>query len=93
MIKIDIQGKENYAADLEAKSFQNDLYNIVNSKKISDSGLLNGFLYINIGNTREYSIIKLVLAITNHKKKSNNKNTNLPILIYKNSRSIISLND
>lgn len=37
--------------------------------------------------------MKLVLAITNHKRKSNNKDANTPILTYKNSGSIIPLND
>lgn len=37
--------------------------------------------------------MKLVLAITNNKKKSNNKDANVPILTYKNSGCVIPLNN
>lgn len=76
------------------KFFKNDLYYIImNSIIINNSSLLNCYLYTNINNTEEYLIIKLILAITNYKKKFNNKNTNLPILIFKNNKHIISLNN
>lgn len=76
------------------KFFKNDLYYIImNSIIINNSSLLNCYLYTNINNTEEYLIIKLILAKTNYKKKFNNKNTNLPILIFKNNKHIISLNN
>ncbi len=37
--------------------------------------------------------MKLVLAKTNHKRKSNNKDANTLIPIYKNSGRVVSLND
>ncbi len=37
--------------------------------------------------------MKLVSAITNHKRKSNKKDANRPILTYKNSGRVVSLND
>lgn len=37
--------------------------------------------------------MKLVLAITNYKRKSNNEDANTPIFIYKNSGCVIPLND
>lgn len=37
--------------------------------------------------------MKLVSAITNHKRKSNNENANTPIFTYQNSGRIVFLND
>ena len=65
----------------------------MNNTKISDSNLLSSYLYIDVDNTQKYLIIKLVSAITNHKRKFNNKDINIPIFIYKNSQHIIFLND
>lgn len=79
--------------NLEIINFENNLYYVVNSAEISDFGILNGYLYTDIDNTQEYLIIKLVSAISNHKKKSNNQNVNTLILSYKNLDCIISLND
>ncbi len=37
--------------------------------------------------------MKFVSAITNHKRKSNNKDANTPILTYNNSGKVVPLND
>lgn len=76
---------------MKAENFKNDLYHIINSAEIGDLGLLNGYLYTNTDDTRKHSAIKLILAITNYKKKSINKDNNLPILIYKNNEYVIPL--
>lgn len=78
----DIQDKEGYAPNLETENFENDLHHIANHIKIGDSGLLSGYLYTNVDDTRENSTIKFVSAITNHKNISNNDKTNSPIFTY-----------
>lgn len=78
---------------MKAKNFKNDLYHTINSTGIDNLGLLSGCLYTNADNTQEHPAIKLVSAITNHKKKSINKNNNSRILIYKNNKCIIFLNN
>lgn len=60
---------------------------------MGDLALLSGCLYINTENTQEHHTIKLILAITNHKKKSINKNNNLPILIFNSNERVIFLNN
>lgn len=89
----DIQERKDYIADLKVKNFENDLHHTVNSAKIGDLGLLGGYLYTNTDDTQEYPIIKLVLIITNYKRKLINEDTNLSIFIYKNNKCIISLNN
>lgn len=78
---------------MKADNFENDLYHATNNTGIGNSDLLSCYLYTNIDNTQKHSIIKLVLAITNHKNKSNNNNTNFPILTYQKNRCITSLNE
>ena len=56
-------------------------------------GLLSSYLYTNADDTQKHLTIKLVLAISNYKKKSNNQDTNKPISIYKNAYYIILLNN
>lgn len=78
---------------MKVENFKNDFYHIINSTEIGDLSLLNGYLYTNTDDTQKHFAIKLILAITNYKKKSINKNNNLSILIYKNNECIISLNN
>lgn len=78
---------------MEAKNFENDFYHAVNSARIGDSGLLSGCLYTNGDDTQEHPIIKLVLAITNYKRKYINEDNNLPILTDKNNGRVIPLNN
>lgn len=89
----DIQERESYIADLEMENFENDFHHAINNTRISDSGLLSGYLYIDIDDTQEHPIIKLVSVITCHKRKFNNEDANTSILTYKNSGHIIFLND
>ena len=65
----------------------------MSSIEIGDFDLLSSFLYINIGNTKRHFSIKLILVITNHKKKSQNKDLNILILIYKNNGYLVFLNN
>lgn len=60
---------------------------------IGKSSLFSSCLYTDVDNIREHLTINLISAITNQKKKSNNKDTNTPILTYKNSGYIVFLND
>lgn len=80
-------------ADLETENFENDLHYVVSNTGINDSGLLSGCLYTDVDDTWKYTIMKLVSAITNHKRKSNNKDAYTTILTYKNSGRVIPLND
>lgn len=80
-------------ANLRLDNIKNDLYYSINSKKISDSDILNDCLYTNIGNTQEYPTIKLVSVIFNYKKKNKNLDPNTPILTFKNTDCIVLLND
>lgn len=89
----DIQEKEGYAANLETDNFENNLHYAVNSAGISDSSVLSGCLYTDTDDTQEYLTMKLVSAICNHKRKSNNQDVNTLILTYKNPGRVISLND
>lgn len=79
-------------ANLKTDNFKNNLHYTVNNARISDFGILSNCLYINTDNIEEYLIIKLVLTICNHKKKSN-QDVNILILTYKNPICIISLNN
>ncbi len=65
----------------------------MNNAGISDSGLLSGCLYTDVDETQEHPTMKLVSAITNYKKKSNNEDANISILTYKNSGRVVLLND
>ena len=89
----DIQEREGYITDLEVGNFENNLYHAANNIRIGNSGLLSGCLYIDVNNTREHPTIKLVLAITSHKNRSYNDNTNSPIWIYENNESVTPLNN
>ncbi len=89
----DTKEKEGYVANLEIENFKNNLDHAVNNAEISDSGLLSGCLYTDVDDTQEHPPMKLVSAITNHKKKSNNENANIPILSYKNSDRVVRLNN
>ncbi len=88
-----IQEKNNYVDDLKIEIFENDFYRTMNNAGISDSYLLNGCLYINTDDISKHPTMKSVLAITNYKRKFNNKNANIPILIYKNSSKVVPLNN
>lgn len=88
-----IQEREGYAADLDIDNFKKDLHHIVHNEEISDSGLLSGCFYIDANDTWEHPTIKLVSTIINYKNKSNKDYADSPILIYKNSRCIILLNN
>ncbi len=78
---------------METKNFENDLHHAMSNAGISDFGLLSDCLYIDADDTREYLTMKLVSAITNYKRKSNNEDANTPILTYKNSGRVVPLND
>lgn len=54
-------------------NFDNDT---IKNKKFVNFGLMISYLNININNTQEYPILKLLLAIINYKNKSNDNNTN-----------------
>lgn len=89
----DIQKRKSYAADFEVENFENNLHHAINNVGIGDLSLLNGCLYTNIDDIQKHSTMKLVSIITNHKRKSINKNNNLSILIYKNNGYVILLNN
>lgn len=78
---------------MEVGNFENDLHYALSNVGISDSSLLSSCLYTNSDNTRELSTIKLVSAITNHKKKSNHEDANTSIFVYENNANVVSLND
>lgn len=59
-------------ANLKTDNFKNNLHHADNNIGIRDSGLLSGCLYINMDNTWEHLTMKLVSAISNHKRKNNN---------------------
>lgn len=85
--------REGYVTDLEIENFENDLHHADSNVEISDSGLLSDCLYTNVDHTWDHFTIKLVFAITNHKRKSNNKDDNIPIVTYKNSSRVVHLNN
>lgn len=60
----------------------------------NNSWFLKSCLYTDANNIQEYLTLKLVFAVINHKQNIvSNKNSNLPILIYKNNRYYILLNN
>ncbi len=89
----DIQEREGYIAVLEMENFENNLHHTVSNTRIGDSDLLSGYLYTNTDDTQKHPTMKLVSVITNHKRKSNNEDANIPIFIYKNSGRVVLLND
>lgn len=78
---------------MKVDNFENDFYHAINNPGIGDCGLLSDFWYIDMDNTWEHPIMKLVLAITNYKKNPNNAYINTPIFIYINYECIVSLNN
>lgn len=84
-----IQEKKDYTVYLKTNFFKNNLYYAVNSVRISNSGILGGCLYTNTDNTWENLTIKLVSAISNHKKKISNYDVNTLIPTYK--KTLIAL--
>lgn len=88
-----IHKKKSYAINLKTNNFENNLYYTINNTKISNSSILSKFLYTNVNNTWKHPIMKLVSAISNHKRKSNNQEANISIFTYKNAGYIVSLND
>ncbi len=75
------------------ENFENDLHYAMSNARSSNSDLLSDCLYTYADNTQNHLTMKLVSAITNHKKKSNDEDTNIPILTFKNSGKIIPLYD
>ena len=76
----DNQERDDYAANLDTDNFENDLYHAIHDVEIHDFGLLSGCLYTDMDDIQNHPTIKLVLAITNHKNKSNRDDANSPIL-------------
>lgn len=87
----DIQERTGYAAEFEVDNFKNDLHYSVINVRISNSGLLSGHLYTDMGDIWEHPTMKSVLPITNNKKNPNNAYANDLILIYTNHKYIIFL--
>lgn len=87
------QELESYATNLEIENFKNNLHYIIKSIRLIDLGLLSGFLYTNANNAQDHLTKKLVSAIYCHKKKFINIDVNNLILSYKNTGSIILLNN
>ena len=83
---------KGWAANVEIDNFANNLHHTANSKKINDSSKLGSCLYTNTDDAWKHLTIKLSLAISNHKTKSNNQDGNTTLLIYKNASSIVILN-
>lgn len=78
---------------MKINNFKKNIYYIINNIKINNFYLFNGNLYININNIWEYFTIKLVLFIINYKNKSSNYYINYLVLIFKNNRYNIILNN
>lgn len=78
---------------MEADNFENNLHHTANNIEIGDLGLLSSCLYINVNNIQEYPTMKLVLAISNDKNRSNNDKINSLILTYQNYGRITPLNN
>lgn len=75
--------KKSYAIDSEFLSFKNEFYKAANNVKLNNLGILSDYIYIDINDTCEHSIIKLIYAIINHKTiKNENHKLNMPILTY-----------
>lgn len=68
---------------------------MINTAFQDDLGCLTGCLYMDVDNTQEYSIIKLVLAIANHKNLEIliNLMSKVLILTYRIKSYIFPLND
>lgn len=73
---------------------KNELHYIINDAGLNDSGLLNGWLYIDANNAWEYLTLKLIFIVINYKQVvALSQNLDLSILTYKNNGYLISLND
>ena len=64
----DFAEREGYTMNLESDNYENDLHHAVEDAGLDDSGILSGCLYTDADDTREHPTMKLVAAMTNHKR-------------------------
>lgn len=86
--------REGYAANFDSDNYENKLHHALGTGGLNDSGILSGCLYTDVYDTQENPTMKLVLAVTNHKRTAASEDTSeIPILTYENNGRPVPLND